>query len=821
MAEYLRLFDPTQQFQLKNGALNVSGRLLIYLSETDDLAEIYDENGVRLQQPAILDNNGRARGLFVDSAKTYWMDVQDQYGESLFTIRRMTPCGGGGGSVLGITDIISTDGSISIDKYVEAGETKYDLAIAPQSDEFLEWCKCSEDNINNGNWYPTVLEGTMESELLQGLHVNAGQLYHITTTIKVDPTGAGLNYDTLSANLMFNDGTDHQLVRRNYDVDSSVNDPVLCEFSYDYIPENDGYIYLGVEGVAYFEHVSVEMQVHRIYSGINAVPDTCATKQWVQDTFDADMAEKISYSALEYNGNGAISGISGTSIAGGLDSATVSAIASSYAESAASGKLDNSASSTWYPMNGNPSGFLTLTDLSPYATTEYVDSSVSSKVDQSAFDDCCSAMSGYVSALQTDVSSISAAVSAVTGQTGNYIDWSASGQFQPSGNYVSSSDMSAYVPFASMAGEDNIITSISGSAIGNTSVGHEYTGIWPVVVDNTADTIAVLNKSLCVDETMTGYESAGSAVIGVNTATVLSGLTAYQQVADMTGYQPVGDYAYNSSLSAKLDASASSDFYSTSNPSGFITGVDLSDYQPTSAMTAYQSAGDYAYNSAVSGKLEASASSDFYSTSNPSGFITGVDLSEYATTGYVDSSVSGKLDASASSDFYSTSNPSGFITGVDLSDYATTGYVDSSISGKLDASASSDFYSTSNPSGFITGVDLSDYQPVSGMTAYQLSGDYYSATNPSGFITGVDLTDYATTAYVDSSVSSKLDASASSDFYSTSNPSGFITGVDLSNYATTGYVDSSVSGKQDISGMTAYQPVGTYIYESALGWAEV
>ena len=107
------------------------------------------------------------------------------------------------------------------------------------------------------------------------------------------------------------------------------------------------------------------------------------------------------------------------------------------------------------------------------------------------------------------------------------------------------------------------------------------------------------------------------------------------------------------------------------------------------------------------------------------------------------------------------------------------------------------------------------------MTAYQLSGEYYSASNPSGFITGVDLSDYATTAYVDSSVSGKLDASASSDFYSTSNPSGFITGVDLSNYATTGYVDSSVSGKQDVSGMTAYQPVGTYIYESALGWAEV
>ena len=44
-----------------------------------------------------------------------------------------------------------------------------------------------------------------------------------------------------------------------------------------------------------------------------------------------------------------------------------------------------------------------------------------------------------------------------------------------------------------------------------------------------------------------------------------------------------------SAASSKLDTTAfnSGDFYSTSNPSGFITGVDLTPYQPTSAMSAY------------------------------------------------------------------------------------------------------------------------------------------------------------------------------------------------------------------------------------------
>ena len=42
---YLRLFDPTQQFQLKSGAINTAGLLRVYLNGTDDLADIYDENG--------------------------------------------------------------------------------------------------------------------------------------------------------------------------------------------------------------------------------------------------------------------------------------------------------------------------------------------------------------------------------------------------------------------------------------------------------------------------------------------------------------------------------------------------------------------------------------------------------------------------------------------------------------------------------------------------------------------------------------------------------------------------------------------------------
>ena len=82
----------------------------------------------------------------------------------------------------------------------------------------------------------------------------------------------------------------------------------------------------------------------------------------------ATTAGLIPYSALEYNGSRSISGISGSAIAGGVDSAVVSSIVSSY-----------------------------------------VESSVSGKADQSALDECCSAMSSVVSA-KADSSSLSSYV---------------------------------------------------------------------------------------------------------------------------------------------------------------------------------------------------------------------------------------------------------------------------------------------------------------------------------------------------------------------------------------------------------------------------
>ena len=651
--EYARLYPDTTQLQAKNGANLTDGYVLVFLAGTDDPAVTYsDFNGTRNPQRIVVDDNGRFTAI-VDKSKAYRVEVYDANGMLLWTAEPVW-CTGNSGAGISSTRVISTDGSISVDESVVGSQRTYDIGIAPSdSDEFLEWVKCVDEGVSNGDIFPTYVEGTMETMGGQGLHVGKDRFYHGTVTIKVVPTGTGINYETLSANLKFGEDT---VVRRNFDIDNSLHDSVVCEFSYDFKAPEDGYLYLNLENVGVFSQVDVEMQVHRIYSGINAVPDTCATKQWVQETFDYNLSGKIGYSALEYNPTGEISGISGSAIAT-TDPARVSAIASSYAESAVS------SISAW-------SGYF---------------SSISSKADQSALEQCCnevhsaldekldksassqfqpsgdyafnSSLSAYVekssySAFSSEVTNnITSLSSTVSGLTGQYIEQSASGMFQPSGHYVSADDMSAYVPFSGLEGDGAKITGISGSAI----KGHEYTGIDPVVVDNVADTISVDHKTLCVDDTMTAYNSGSSAVIGVN----VEGLD----------------------LSSKMDASASSLFYSTSNPSGFV---------------------DSSYvDSAVSGKLDTTA----FSTVSGDFLTSHQSLAGYATESYVDSAVSGKLDVTASSQFL-TSLPD---------DLAYTSDVASAVSGKMDKSESSAFYPMdSNPSGYLTA-----HQSLAGLATEQ------------------------------------------------------------------------------------------------------
>lgn len=366
----------------------------------------------------------------------------------------------------------------------------------------------------------------------------------------------------------------------------------------------------------------------------------------------AATAGLIPYSALEYNGSGDISGISGSAIAGGVDSAVVSSIVSSYVESGVSGKVDQTAfddccSSVQSALSGkldasssgqfapsgdyysasNPSGFITSGDLS-----SKLDASASSQFAPSGnyvYESSYSSFSGDV------VNNISSMSSIVSGLTGDYLEKSASSMFAPSGDYALSSDVSSTV--------DVVANNSASWGQG----GGDYSGISPVIVDNDERTIDVSSMPLDVDDTMTSYVSGGVTYFGVNESAL--NISSKLDASASSLFQPSGVYVYESSYSSfsgdvvnnissmssvvsgltgeYIEKSASSmfqesgDYYSATNPSGFITGVDLSNYQTIDGMSAYQVSGDYAYNSSLSSYALSSSLSSYALSADVSGVI--------------------------------------------------------------------------------------------------------------------------------------------------------------------------------------------------------
>lgn len=1053
MAEFAPLFPLETQFQAKDGRNNTAGWLKVFLAGTDDPAVTYsDYSGTRNPEKIVLDNNGRAI-IICDKEQGYRLEVYDARGMLLWTEEPVF-CSGTGGAGMAMTEIVSTDGSIDVQKNTAGGVTQFDIGLAPNdSDEFLEWGKGFCSSMYSGSTkIPSYSAGTITFDE-HGAKLYKDRFYHITNRFEVKPKGDGTQYETfMVAMKLYNpeDGTSEGVYSGQWNIDTSVSDVVILEFSFDLVPNYDGELYWDFANtLQLFQYTHAYMQIHRVYSGINAVPDTCATKQWISasyqpksgmssyvpysaighdgdgaisgingsaiagqgvspvtyvttantvydvsnilasggnpvfvdslgvdkglyvlvenwdrdngfktfgriehnglysystfwsvnvdgwentsyvindvqadwsavainspayiknkpdlsqyqttadmsgylpnsasgsfypysgnpsgfltshqdistkldvtaftsysanldsalgDEFDqirsafdnvqsalddkldksasgdfypmtgnpsgfitsvdlspyqltADMtayarnsslSSLIDYSALEYDGSGNISGISGSAIGGqgGTDSATVSAIASAYAESAASGKLDNSASSTWYPMTGNPSGFLTAHQ------------DISDKLDSSSF---TAYTSTALTGIQNDITSISASVSAVTGLTGTYLEQSSFTSYSADldsaldsafsdvhdelGNKADSSAMSAYIPFSSLDYSGSAISGIGGSSLAGIGQGGDYSGIYPVLVDNVNRTISVDNTGIAVDETMTAYESGGELVIGVASATLAgkldtSAFTGYTATA-LTGLeQDVSSLSATVSglTGTYLEQSASALFAPSSVETSKLDASASSQFITSTA--GLQPSGDYAYNSALSGKLDESAFSSVSGT-----FLTAVPAG-YATETYVDSAVSGKVDLSSdnaiqiSAKGLTISGGTGITARYNnnmavlqtypthrmyLSDIGASKRVDiymSGISGNGDGTWQ---YGTSEYNK-LTSV----YDTVSGNSASWVGGG------------GID--------------SATCSAIASS------------------------YAESAASGKQDSSAMTAYQPAGTYIYESALGWAEV
>ena len=204
---------------------------------------------------------------------------------------------------------------------------------------------------------------------------------------------------------------------------------------------------------------------------------------------------------------------------------------------------------------------------------------------------------GLVSGVSADLTELSGKVNELSA---NKMDKSQSSEFYPSNNpsgFISDADLSVYAKKEELTAYQ--------------SAGDYYSASNPS---------GFINSDAISDMATTGFVAEVSADITAMIPTALTGDYLTKESAD-TLYQPIGDYVNQNELSNVsaditamiptamtgdyLDkASADKLYYGIDNPSGFITGVDLTPYQTVTGMTAYQTAGEY------------------YSASNPSGFIT-------------------------------------------------------------------------------------------------------------------------------------------------------------------------------------------------------
>lgn len=579
---YLRLFDPTQQFQLKNGAINVAGLLKVKLEGTDDYAPVFDEDGTQLAQPVILDNNGRSKGLFVDASKVYWLEVDDRDGYELFTIRKMAPCGGGSGSTLGGNfAVVSSDGTVSVERYDDGGITYFDLSTALTNQAATWGATFATANAVSGddNWEMLpVVTSAGTSQWNNGWTASKACVADIAASLEMDGDSSAI---------------------------STVD--VMCVFSVDGVGVSTEYSQLDPSesrGKVSFEYKGslLEGQVVdcRIFvKSVEAMAPALVAKAYFNEECDGIIGGDENYTAGDYVEitSAKVINVTGVQPVSAMSSyvqqsafenccSSMSGYVSSLSSRVSS--LESSVSSISSTVSGLTGTYVEISSISGYSSIWNSASGMSGKLDESAFTAYTSTAREFTgvttdstltgngtpgsalgvarmelvfdSSMNTSVSGNSAIVGVgtaitsgfiPTSESANYVLTSQSGAFQPSGNYVSSSDMSGYVetssisaassmwnsassissmmPWSALEGTGSTITAISGSAIGGTGMGGKtYSGIAPVIVDNTADTISLSTRELVFSSPMSAVGSGNSAIVSIN-------LSAYALSSDVSG----------------------------------------------------------------------------------------------------------------------------------------------------------------------------------------------------------------------------------------------------------------------------------------------
>ena len=423
--------------------------------------------------------------------------------------------------------------------------------------------------------------------------------------------------------------------------------------------------------------------------------------------------------------------------------------------------------------------------ISGLATTEYVDNSVSGKMDASG-------MSAYTT----------------TSEVEDMINDSISGK-------ADASALTAYTPTSGFS-------TINGSAItsGDNLVieGTPYSGgtgidITDHVVSVTGDYETVIELTQQQYDALTAYSE--------NTTYIITDAHAI----DMSAYTPTSGFSTinGSAITEGGNITVEETPYSAGTNIAIsdhvisVTGISV----PTKVSDLqndlnFVDSGDVQtqINDSVSGKQDSSAMTEYYTSAQTDSAISNAvtaATSGLASETYVDNAVSGKADTSALTQYWTSAETQNAITAA-TDDMATQTWVGQQ--GYLTAFTETDPIFQASAASGITSQDISDWNAKldsSALTPYYTSAQTDTAI--SNATSGL-----ASTTYVDNAVSGKVDTSAMTEYYTSAQTDTQIANA-TSALASTTYVDNSVSGKQDT--LVSGQNIKTINSQSILGSGDI
>jgi hypothetical protein len=273
------LINPALQIEDVNGKPLVGGTIRVFRHGTTiPYITWKDFTGDRNPATVVLDAKGMAI-LLAEPGYLYDVYCEDRHGVPQWS-RLNVPVEAGG---MGIS---SSDGSLVITQTDTGGGVVYDISVAHDGTELLEWCLSNGYTTSDLGMVPTISDGTMVAGD-NGIRLAGGFYYHVTARVKATVGTLQPYYNEFD--ILFKGWTEdgsYTFLDRPVVIDGSMTSTQEWEISFDVMPSVDVELYVATEGLSYYNTVGLlDMEIHRVFSGTPRIPDGVASKPWIAENY--------------------------------------------------------------------------------------------------------------------------------------------------------------------------------------------------------------------------------------------------------------------------------------------------------------------------------------------------------------------------------------------------------------------------------------------------------------------------------------------------------------------------------------------------------